>query len=79
MIRAILYFFISIFFFIQINSCGPASPDSESKNTRIILVNPSAWYIESLVYLAKNKIINIPNLAFQAVFYNNVQHRFKES
>ena len=79
MIRGILYLFISIFFFVQINSCKPVPPDSESKKTRIILVNPSAWYLESLVYLAKNNIINIPNLEFQAVFYTKVQHRFEES
>ncbi len=79
MLKKILSFFILIFLFIQINSCKTEQPDQQSDKTRIILVNPSAWYLESLVYLTEDKIINIPNLEFQAVFYSKVKNRYEES
>lgn len=41
----------------------------DTDKTKIILVNPGVFYLKSLAYLTDNKIIDIKNLEYQAVFY----------
>ncbi|MCF6240784.1 MAG: gamma-glutamyl-gamma-aminobutyrate hydrolase family protein [Bacteroidales bacterium] len=41
--------------------------------TRVILVNPGVFYLKSLVYLTENKIIDIKNLEYLAVFYEKAE------
>ena len=50
--------------------------NKNSGKTKIILVNPGVFYLKSLVYLTDNKIIDIKNLEYEAVFYtkNEVSH-----
>ncbi|MEN8119509.1 MAG: gamma-glutamyl-gamma-aminobutyrate hydrolase family protein [Bacteroidota bacterium] len=43
--------------------------NKNADKTKIILVNPGVFYLKSLVYLTDNKIINIKNLEYEAVFY----------
>ena len=40
------------------------------EKTRLVVVNPGAWYLKSFVYLVQNKIINIPNLKLLAVYHS---------
>ncbi len=79
MVKYILYIFISGFFFLQVHFCKPIEPVKQTEKTRIVLVNPNAWYLESMIYLVEHKIITIPNLEFQAVFYSKIRNRYKES
>ena len=60
-----IVFSISILFtdvFAQTNN-------ENSDKTKIILVNPGVFYLKSLAYLTDNKIIDIKNLEYEAVFY----------
>ena len=77
--KKILYLLLTIFILSQFNSCEQISQKIESEKIRIVLVHPHAWYLESLVYLVENKIIDIPNLEFQAVFYDRVPDRFESA
>lgn len=52
---------------------------STHAKTRVILVNPGVFYLKSLVYLSENKIIDIKNLEYLAVFYEKSEIDINEA
>ncbi len=52
---------------------------SNQDKTKIILVNPGVFYLKSLVYLTDNKIIDIENLEYLAVFYEKSEISIDEA
>ncbi|MEN8249250.1 MAG: gamma-glutamyl-gamma-aminobutyrate hydrolase family protein [Bacteroidota bacterium] len=63
-IALILVVFISVGI-----STGISQKKNTTDKTEIILVNPGVFYLKSLNYLNENKIIDIENVEYQAVFY----------
>jgi len=61
--------FIVIAFSILFTDVYAQSKNENTGKTKIILVNPEVFYLKSLAYLTSNKIIDIKNLEYQAVFY----------
>ncbi len=80
MLRRILLIFIAVLIVLQPFACKKQPPSAtQTKATRIILVNPSTWYLKSLVYLTKHKIIDLPKPEFKAVFYAKTHNRYEAS
>ena len=73
--------YISILLFILVINilffqCEPEERPISEK-TRIVILNPSAWYLKSFVYLVENKIIKIPDLELLAVYHSKANERYK--
>ncbi|MCP4725785.1 MAG: gamma-glutamyl-gamma-aminobutyrate hydrolase family protein [bacterium] len=46
------------------------------EKTRIVIVNPSLGYTKSFIFLVENGIINIPDMEFVGVVYENSKHEY---
>ena len=66
--RKLLLLTVVVFNILFVDIYAQKSNENTDK-TKIILVNPGVFYLKSLVYLTDNKIIDITNLEYQAVFY----------
>jgi len=60
---------VAIVFNILFTGIYAQKSNENTNKNRIILVNPGVFYLKSLAYLTDNKIIDIKNLEYQAVFY----------
>lgn len=63
---------------ILLPGCQPVEEQAQAYKTRLLVINPSEWYLKSIVYLVENSIISIPDLQLQAVFYDRVKYRYEE-
>ncbi len=61
------------------NNSNTSNNNSSLEKNRIILMNPGVYYLESLVYMTENDIINIDNLEYQAVFYTRNEVSYEEA
>ncbi len=61
-----------------LHNCQTKLEQPETDKTKILLINPSSWYLQSFVYLAQNNIIKVPNLQFDAVFYEGYNNHYDE-
>jgi putative glutamine amidotransferase len=63
---------------IQLNVIYAQKSTNTEKN-RVILVNPGVFYLKSVAYLTDNKIIDIENVEYQAVFYTKNEISYDEA
>ncbi len=64
---------------VQINGIYAQKDNKANDKNRVILVNPGVFYLKSLAYLTDNKIIEINNLEYQAVFYTKNEISYDEA
>jgi len=71
--------FIAILIICNISlSYYPENDNFEQGTTNIVLVNPNVRYLQSIIYLIENKIIDIPNLEITAIIYAQSINHFDD-
>ncbi|MEN8124681.1 MAG: gamma-glutamyl-gamma-aminobutyrate hydrolase family protein [Bacteroidota bacterium] len=58
---------------------GNYTNEDNTKKTKIVLINPGVFYLESIVYMTNNGIINDENIEYLAVFYTKSEIKYSEA
>ncbi len=73
--------FVVVLFLVAVASlqCQPqGNAKAFEPKTRILILNPTAWYLENFVTLVDKEVIDIPGLELTAVFFSQGEDRFTE-
>lgn len=74
--------FILLFSIIFVLGNGYSNEPVQLQNnnkTTIVLINPGVFYLESIVYMTKNGIINGDNIEYLAVFYTKSEVKYSKA
>jgi len=74
-----LFIIVALAFSVAFTTANAQNEQQKTDKTRIVLVNPGVFYLKSLAYLTDNKIIDIKNLEYQAVFYTKAEISYDEA
>ena len=56
--------------------CAPQEKDPRLLKKNIVLINPSAWSLNSFLYLVDNKIVDIDDVNWQVIYDSKSSDRY---
>ncbi|MBK7095482.1 MAG: gamma-glutamyl-gamma-aminobutyrate hydrolase family protein [Saprospiraceae bacterium] len=71
--------FLICFYIFYFSGVYSASPESNAKKAKIVLVNPGVFYIRSIDFLVQTHVLDTALIEFESVFYTKSEVRYSDT